>query len=150
MDPRPAATRVPDPDAVDFIRFCYRRRRVGWPELYDEMCAVASRGLYHGMCADDLATKGIGFGLYEMPALAALARQVVDEEAALRRPVAVLIRAEASDPELTSPTTEADPEVLDVVAHAASIQPVEAAPAARHEAARPEPAVRFAPLPAGA
>ena len=42
MDPRTAATRVPDPDAVEFIRFCYGRRRVGWPELYDEMCAVAA------------------------------------------------------------------------------------------------------------
>jgi hypothetical protein len=37
MEPCAAATRVPDPDAADFIRFCYRRRRVGWPELYDEM-----------------------------------------------------------------------------------------------------------------
>ena len=49
MDPRTAATRVPDPDAVEFIRFCYRRRRVGWPELYDEMCAVAARGLFRGL-----------------------------------------------------------------------------------------------------
>ena len=49
MDLRTAATRVPDPDAVEFIRFCYRRRRVGWPELYDEMCAVAARGLFRGL-----------------------------------------------------------------------------------------------------
>src|SRR6185312_60655 len=55
MDPRTAATRVPDPDAVEFIRFCYRRRRVGWPELYDEMCAVAGRGAFRGYSADDLA-----------------------------------------------------------------------------------------------
>ena len=32
------------PEAEAFVRFCYQRRRVGWPELYDEMCAVATRG----------------------------------------------------------------------------------------------------------
>ena len=42
-------------DAVEFIRFCYARRRVGWPELYDEMCAVASRGLFRGWGSDELA-----------------------------------------------------------------------------------------------
>ena len=89
MDPRPAATRVPDPDAVEFIRFCYRRRRVGWPELYDEMCAVAARGPVPRLGADDLADHGIGFGLFDMPALAAMAARIVAEEQALRRPVAV-------------------------------------------------------------
>ena len=54
-----------DPEAVEFIRFCYRRRRVGWPELYDEMCAVAGRGLFRGYDADDLAGIGIGFSLFE-------------------------------------------------------------------------------------
>ena len=38
----------PADGALDFVRFCHRRKRVGWPELYDEMCHVASRGLYHG------------------------------------------------------------------------------------------------------
>ena len=65
MDQRPAATRVPDPDAAEFIRFCYRRRRVGWPELYDEMCAVAARGLFRGLVAEDLASHGIGFALFD-------------------------------------------------------------------------------------
>ena len=91
MEPRHAATRVPDPDAAEFIRFCYRRRRVGWPELYDEMCAVASRGLFRGLGVDDLASHGIGFGLSEMPALAAMASGIVAEEQALRRPVTVVI-----------------------------------------------------------
>ena len=49
------------------------RRRVGWPELYDEMCAVAGRGLFRGYGADDLAGFGIGFSLFDMPALATLA-----------------------------------------------------------------------------
>jgi hypothetical protein len=91
MDQRTAATQAPDPDAVEFIRFCYRRRRVGWPELYDEMCAVAGRGLYRGFGTDDLAALGIGFSLYDMPALAAMARRIVDEEQALRRPMTVTL-----------------------------------------------------------
>ena len=91
MDSRTAATGTPDPDAVEFVRFCYRRRRVGWPELYDEMCAVAGRGLFRGYDADDLAGIGIGFSLFDMPALATLASRIVAEEQALRRPVAVMI-----------------------------------------------------------
>ena len=91
MEPRHAASRVPDPEATEFIRFCYRRRRVGWPELYDEMCAVAARGLFRGLGVDDLADHGIGFGLSDMPVLAAMASGIVAEEQALRRPVAVVI-----------------------------------------------------------
>ena len=126
MDVRPAATRVPDPDAVDFIRFCYRRRRVGWPELYDEMCAVANRGLFHGLCSDDLADRGIGFGLFEMPALAALARQVIAEEQALRRPVAVIIRAEEPPLDVMA---DADVAVeADVTAHAFATEEAQPAP----------------------
>ena len=91
MEPRHAASRVPDPEATEFIRFCYRRRRVGWPELYDEMCAVAARGLFRGLGVDDLADHGIGFGLSDMPVLAAMASGIVAEEQALRRPVTVVI-----------------------------------------------------------
>ena len=102
MESRSAATGTPDPDAVEFVRFCYRRRRVGWPELYDEMCAVAGRALFHGYDADDLAGIGIGFSLFDMPALAVLAGRIVAEEQALRRPVAVVITA---DPEVAAPST---------------------------------------------
>jgi hypothetical protein len=94
MEPRPASPTTLDQDAAEFVRFCYRRRRVGWPELYDEMCAVSARGLYRGMSADDLAGLGIGFSLFDMPALAALANTIVAEEHAKRRPVAVAIVAE--------------------------------------------------------
>lgn len=91
MDHRTATTSATDPDAIEFVRFCYRRRRAGWPELYDEMCAVANRGLFRGYDADDLATHGIAFGLFDMPALAALASRVVEDEKALRRPMTVVI-----------------------------------------------------------
>ena len=122
MDSRHAASEEPDPDAVEFVRFCYRRRRVGWPELYDEMCAVAGRGLFRGYDADDLAALGIGFSLYGMPALAVLSARIVAEEQALRRPVAVMItadvaRAPASNPEpiveLTEPIQESTLESRD-------------------------------------
>jgi hypothetical protein len=73
------------PEAEDFVRFCYARRRVGWPELYDEMCAVATRGLYRGMGHDGLAEIGIGFSLFETPRLAALVSRIVGEEQAARR-----------------------------------------------------------------
>jgi hypothetical protein len=69
-------------DAVEFVRFCYARRRVGWPELYDEMCAVASRGLFRGWGADELHAHGIGFGLFEMPRLAARVSEIVAEDRA--------------------------------------------------------------------
>ena len=79
---RPAAPRAITADAVEFIRFCHARRRVGWPELYDEMCAVASRGLFRGWGPDELASEGIGFGLFEMPRLAASVGEIVAEDRA--------------------------------------------------------------------
>ena len=74
--------RGPSSEAVEFVRFCYRRRRIGWPELYDEMCAVASRGLFRGWGPDELASEGIGFGLFEMPRLAASVSEIVAEDRA--------------------------------------------------------------------
>jgi hypothetical protein len=93
MVPRTAAAAAgaPHPDAVEFIRFCYHRRRVGWPELYDEMCAVAGRGLFRGFSADDLGGIGVGFSLFDMPALATLASRIVAEEAQSRRHISMTI-----------------------------------------------------------
>ena len=127
MDPRSAATGTNDPDAIEFVRFCYRRRRVGWPELYDEMCAVAGRGLFRGYDADDLAGLGIGFSLFDMPALSVLATQVVSEEQARRRPMTVTITPEVA--------------VAATVGHPAAVEPEE----------RPiEVGVRLALAPSGA
>lgn len=83
------------PEAVEFIQFCYRRRRLGWPELYDEMCAVAGRGLFRGMGPEDLAEHGIGLGLFDLPALSALAARVVDEQREGKRVVAAIVAAPA-------------------------------------------------------
>jgi hypothetical protein len=107
-------------DAVEFVRFCYRRRRVGWPELYDEMCAVAGRGLYRGWGSDELSAEGIGFSLFEMPALAILVHRIVAEEhekraqlappSVMRAPVTGALAAIQAEPGLELLTSaEAEP-----------------------------------------
>jgi len=92
-DPSTTAT------ALDFVRFCHRRRRAGWPELYDEMCAVASRGLYHGWGFAELAEHGVAFGLAEMPRLAGLVAEVTrpDDERRGRAFVRVMAPPPPSD-----------------------------------------------------
>ena len=82
MVARPAAAPKFTADAVEFIRFCYARRRVGWPELYDEMCAVASRGLFRGWGPDELESHGIKFGLLEMAHLSTTVADIVAEDRA--------------------------------------------------------------------
>ena len=67
-------------EALEFVRYCYRRRGIGWPELYDEMCATAARGAWRGMGYEQLASIGIGFTLRDMPALIELASRVTAEE----------------------------------------------------------------------
>jgi hypothetical protein len=74
------ATGGGDEEAVEFVRFCYRRRAVAWPELYDEMCGVAARGDYRGMSYEQLEHLGIGFGLQALPRLAAMVARVIAEE----------------------------------------------------------------------
>ena len=154
MDSRTAAPRIPDLDAVEFIRFCYRRRRVGWPELYDEMCAVAARGLFRGFGNDDLADHGIGFSLFDMPALATAAAQIVAEEQALRQPVMVLIAPAATTemPTLDAPVTEG----LTPAAQPAAVVVIEDVARPMVDRARTEPErrsdlpIRFAVVPVGA
>ena len=82
MVARPAASHAVTPDAVEFIRFCYARRRIGWPELYDEMCMVASRGLFRGWGPDELEAHGIKFGLLEMGHLSNTVAAIVAEDRA--------------------------------------------------------------------
>jgi hypothetical protein len=144
MDLSNAATRVADPEAVEFIRFCYRRRRVGWPELYDEMCAVAARGLFRGLVSDDLAAHGIGFSLFDMPALAALSTRIVVEEQAARRPMAVVI---APVVDHVADVTPEVPTVVEPVVVPVVESPTRPSP---EPTSRSEAPVRFAAVPAGA
>ncbi|MGH2428115.1 MAG: hypothetical protein ACRDGV_04390 [Candidatus Limnocylindria bacterium] len=68
---------VPSPEVEAFIRFCHRRRHAGWPELYDEMCAVAARREFNGWGHDQLAAHGLAFSLQAMPRLAGWVRAVL-------------------------------------------------------------------------
>jgi hypothetical protein len=76
-----------DDEALEFVRFCYRRRRVAWPALYDEMSAVAARGAFRGMGYSELAEHGISFCLDDMPRLVALAERVAREEQPIIEPL---------------------------------------------------------------
>ena len=89
---RGAAAASPEAEALEFVRFCHRRKHVGWPELYDEMCAVAGKGLYRGYGTEELSEIGIGFGLFQMPALAGLVSRVVAEDQERRRRLADAVR----------------------------------------------------------
>ncbi len=61
---------APPPEIAEFIRYCHDRRAANWPELYDEMCAVASRGEFNGWGHEQLADHGVSFALGGMPRLA--------------------------------------------------------------------------------
>jgi len=134
-----------EPAAIDFVRFCYHRRKVGWPELYDEMCAVAGRGLFHGYSVDDLSGIGVGLTLFELPALAAIVQRVVAEDQERRRRTAHAIRmahAERSEQPAATVTRETGaPGALRARA-AVDAEPVETAPTDHH--------LRLLPLAAGA
>jgi hypothetical protein len=93
MVARPAPSHALSAEAAEFVRFCYARRRVGWPELYDEMCGVAGRGLFRGWGPDELAEHGVGFGLFEMPRLAAFVTEIVTQDRARAREAAVIVAA---------------------------------------------------------
>jgi hypothetical protein len=71
---------MPPPDVVAFIRYCHRRRQVGWPEIYDEMCGVAARHEFNGWGRDEFAQRGLTFTLYEMPRLSAWVRAVIGSQ----------------------------------------------------------------------
>jgi hypothetical protein len=68
---------LPPPDVAEFIRFCHERKRVGWPELYDEMCAVAARREFNGWDHDQFAARGLTFSLFEMARLSGWVRAVL-------------------------------------------------------------------------
>jgi hypothetical protein len=86
MEPCARLPGTPAGEAVEFVRFCRNRRRVGWPELYDEMWAVGSHRLFRGYGLAELGELGIGFSLFETARLAAIVAAVIaDEPEATRR-----------------------------------------------------------------
>jgi len=136
----PAAAEPPAAgvEALEFVRFRHRRKHVGWPELYDEMCLVAGRGLYHGYHADDLGEIEIAFGLLDMPALATVVSRVVAEDQERRRRA-----AETIPPALVVEPVE-EPSEEPATASPASLPVPVMAPLASLTG-RPDPVERTAP-----
>lgn len=51
-----------NPHIMGFILYCTRQEKQ-WPDLYDEMCRVAGRGLYQGLRHRDLRRLGFSLSL---------------------------------------------------------------------------------------
>ncbi len=75
--PLPPPIDPPSAEVAAFIRFCHGRRAVGWPEIYDEMCAVVGRREFNGWGHEQFAAHGVAFSLFEMPRLAGWVRTVL-------------------------------------------------------------------------
>ncbi|HEX2222098.1 MAG TPA: hypothetical protein VHK06_06190 [Candidatus Limnocylindria bacterium] len=84
-----AVHEAPPSDIAEFIRFCHARRAVGWPDLYDEMCAVASRREFRGWDQDELAARGLTFSLTRVARLAGWVRTVLGPSADAPSPLPI-------------------------------------------------------------
>ncbi len=62
--------------AIDFIAFCFARRAVGWPQLYDEMCHVAGNRIFRGLGYEELREAGLDFTLGGLGRTSRLANEV--------------------------------------------------------------------------
>jgi hypothetical protein len=62
--------------AIDFISFCFTRRAVEWPLLYDEMCYVASNKLYRGLGYEELREVGLDLTLGGLVRTSRIANEV--------------------------------------------------------------------------
>ena len=68
----------------EFVLFCFERRPVAWPTLYDEMCFVAGHRLFRGLGYEELRDAGLDFTLVGLGQIARLAQEVI-----AKRPVGV-------------------------------------------------------------
>lgn len=64
------------PLAIDFIAFCFSRRAVTWPQLYDEMCYVAGNRLFQDLGYEELSAAGLDFTLGGLAKTSRLANEV--------------------------------------------------------------------------
>ena len=62
--------------AIEFIAFCFARRAVSWPQLYDEMCFVAGNRLFQGLGYEELRLAGLDFTLGGLGKTSRLANEV--------------------------------------------------------------------------
>ena len=65
--------------AIDFITFCFARRSVEWPLLYDEMCFVAGNRLFKGLGYGELNEAGLDLTLGGMGRTSRLAHEVTKQ-----------------------------------------------------------------------
>ncbi|HEX4743978.1 MAG TPA: hypothetical protein VFW12_04835 [Candidatus Limnocylindria bacterium] len=65
--------------AIDFITFCFARRSVEWPLLYDEMCFVAGNRLFKGLGYAELKEAGLDLTLGGMGRTSRLANEVTKQ-----------------------------------------------------------------------
>jgi hypothetical protein len=65
--------------AFDFISFCFARRAVEWPLLYDEMCYVASNRIYRGLGYVELREVGLDLTLGGLVRTSRIANEVTRE-----------------------------------------------------------------------
>ena len=65
--------------AIDFISFCFSRREVEWPLLYDAMCRVASNKLYRGLGYEELREAGLDLTLGGLVRTSRIANEVTRE-----------------------------------------------------------------------
>ena len=63
----------------EFVVFCFERRPVPWPTLYDEMCYVAGHRLFRDMGYEELREAGLDFTLLGLPRVARLAQEVISK-----------------------------------------------------------------------
>ena len=75
-------TRV-SPVATEFIAFCFARRAVGWPQLYDEMCYVAGNRLFRDIGYEELREAGLDFTLAGMGRTSRIAHEVAQRARAV-------------------------------------------------------------------
>ena len=73
-----------NPLAHEFVSFCLERRGNKWPELYDEMCRVASHRLFKGMGYRELNEHGVSLSLANMGRLAAMAEDLTSPRVSCR------------------------------------------------------------------
>ncbi len=62
--------------AIEFIAYCFARRSVEWPQLYDEMCFVAGNRLFKGLGYAELREVGLDLTLGGMTKTSRLASEV--------------------------------------------------------------------------
>ena len=68
---------------IDFIAYCFERRAVEWPLLYDEMCFVAGNRLFKGLGYEELREAGLDLTLGGLSRTSRLTSEITKQ---LRRP----------------------------------------------------------------